>query len=326
MGLAILKKVFAGLAPIADVKMALCNVSDAKVLSDLHKRIEAARKYDRETAERRNYWGELAVWSERRLGELIIESKSQGVIGNAPKPDHKNSSSDTLSLLLGTSTEEQARQISSRAQKLAAVEKCVIEQAIEDLTSRNEEITKAAVRKQLAGAHVGFSCGENEWYTPAPYIEAAREVMRGIDLDPASSEVAQKVVQAGTYYTMDDDGLSKVWFGNVWMNPPYSKDLISRFTERMRLSYEDGQIAQSITLVNNATETTWFQQLASVASAFCFRSGRIRFCDATGEPAKSPLQGQCFIYLGASSKRFCTAFASFGLVCTRQITAGRLDS
>ena len=33
--------------------------------------------------------------------------------------------------------------------------------------------------------------GEVEWYTPAAYVESARKVMCGIDLDPASNQTAQ---------------------------------------------------------------------------------------------------------------------------------------
>ena len=59
----------------------------------------------------------------------------------------------------------------------------------------------------------------------------------------------------------------------LWLNPPYSRDLISKFAEKL----VDSDFSQAIVLVNNATETEWFQLLSRVSSAVCFHSGRIRF-------------------------------------------------
>jgi DDE superfamily endonuclease len=49
--------------------------------------------------------------------------------------------------------------------------------------------------------------GEFEWYTPAEHVELVREVLGGIDLDPASNDKAQEVVRAAAYFTKADDGL-----------------------------------------------------------------------------------------------------------------------
>src|SRR5262249_56141272 len=70
----------------------------------------------------------------------------------------------------------------------------------------------------VRGTH---NTGYYEWYTPARYIELAREVLGEIDLDPASSAKAQEIVKAQRYFTLEQDGLIRPWHGRVWLNPPY---------------------------------------------------------------------------------------------------------
>ena len=162
--------------------------------------------------------------------------------------------------------------------------------------------------------HVSHNSGENEWYTPSEYIESARAVMGGIDLDPASSEIANRTVKAAKYYTKEDDGLKQEWTGKVWMNPPYAQPLIRQFSEAVSERYRSGKIDEAIVLVNNATETGWFQTMVKESSAICFPRTRIRFLDMDGNPSGAPLQGQAILYFGFDKNVFKNEFSKYGAV------------
>lgn len=161
--------------------------------------------------------------------------------------------------------------------------------------------------------HVTNNSGENEWYTPAEYIEAAREAMRQIDLDPASSAEANTIVKAGAFYTGSDDGLSREWRGMVWMNPPYSGGLIGPFCEKLVEHVQAGDVPAACVLVNNATETEWFQRLIAHSAAVCLLNRRVRYWHP-GRGSKTPLQGQAIVYFGAEPGRFADAFDTLGTV------------
>ena len=69
-------------------------------------------------------------------------------------------------------------------------------------------------------ANIRHSSATNEHYTPLAFVTAAREVMGGIDLDPASSPKANEQIQAKLIYTPENNGFTKPWHGRIFLNPP----------------------------------------------------------------------------------------------------------
>jgi len=255
--------------------------------------IQYARSYA-SRAERK--MGEMLAATERAKGTRVAGGNTGGPVVLPPVED-----APTLAELGITKRE------SSDAQFLAKLP----EEEFEEVATGKKTIAEA--RRESAKPHVSNNSGDNEWYTPAEFIEAARAVMGSIDLDPASSEEANAVVKATRFYTAEEDGLTREWSGAVWMNPPYAGDLIGKFIEKLCDAHGIGAMSQACVLVNNATETRWFQTAASAASAIAFPCGRVKFW----HPRKTamPLQGQAVLYLGDNVDGFHQEFSRFGMVC-----------
>ena len=79
----------------------------------------------------------------------------------------------------------------------------------------HEQLCGPQYRKYLAEEadhnHRAQGSSENEWYTPPECLKAVYDVLGSIDLDPASSDAAQKIVRAKAYFTKEQDGLKQDW-------------------------------------------------------------------------------------------------------------------
>lgn len=158
----------------------------------------------------------------------------------------------------------------------------------------------------------------NEWYTPAKYIEAARAVMGGIDLDPASCEVANRTVKATQYYTIDDNGLDQPWQGKIWLNPPYGRMYkntgTSVFVAKAIKDYHEGTIEQVIILTMMGMYAGWFFKLLQYP--VCFLEEKPLFCLPDGTKTTHGFAA-CCTYLGPNEAKFVEAFSQFGTIAKR---------
>jgi hypothetical protein len=184
------------------------------------------------------------------------------------------------------------------------------EEAMQELHT-SERIASIVIAPLIGNNYRALGTGENEWYTPKKYIEAARSVLEKIDCDPASTKAANKIVKAETYWTANDDGLTKRWQGNVFLNPPYSRELIAAFIDKLVDEIDAGHTKEAILLTNNNTECQWFRKAKAKAQLICFTDHRIEFQDTRGE-RRWPTQGQAFFYFGNHPEKFEEHFEQFG--------------
>ena len=130
------------------------------------------------------------------------------------------------------------------------------------------------------GSHHSAAAGTDVWLTP-PDIMAALGGPESFDLDPCAP-LDRPWDMARQHYTIADNGLMRPWHGRVWLNPPYSNNVIGRWMGRM------ADHAHGIALIFARTETQVFHDSVwRAADALLFMEGRLHFHDAAGVRAKA---------------------------------------
>lgn len=128
----------------------------------------------------------------------------------------------------------------------------------------------------------------DEWYTPPSIFTK----LGHFDLDPCAAPAPLWKI-ADVNYTVLDDGLSKPWFGRVWLNPPYSRPLLEQFVNKLA-DYGNG-----IALLFNRCDCKLFQDVIfQKADGILFIKGRLKFFSVNGEQNGSAGCGSVLIAFG----------------------------
>lgn len=284
-------------------------------VKDILDRATAMEKYaiQAKDTELSRHATEIRLRAERRLGELMAEQpKASGTRGQLKGRDSSGGTKTDPPEKSAPTLVDQGidKHLADRARKAAAMPEAKYEAKIARQVGMAE---KAASAVGKAAHPKSEFTGEVEWYTPPEYLDAARSVLGGIDLDPASSELAQQTVQAGAYFTVEDNGLAREWSGRVWLNPPYKQPYIADFMRKISEEVTSGRVSEAIALTHNYTDTEWFHVGVLACSAVCFTRGRVKFISSDGEIA-APTQGQAFFYFGRNVHRFAEVFGRVGFV------------
>ena len=153
----------------------------------------------------------------------------------------------------------------------------------------------------------------NEWYSPPEIVDAAKLVMGGIDLDPATSFEANQTVGATAYYTKSDDGLSLPWRGRVWLNPPYGT-LAPKFFVKLCEEYEAERVTMACLLLGvHHLTTRWFQRVEGFAAILCLPAGRLKFSGRLAN-GNEPMHGSAILGVGVNPDYFRQAFGEVGII------------
>lgn len=127
----------------------------------------------------------------------------------------------------------------------------------------------------------------NEHFTPPYIVEAVRNTMGAIDLDPASCGVAnQKIIQATEFFS--NNGLEKKWKGKVFLNPPGGKiknqSSQKIWFNRLISEWGKGEVSQAVFIAFNLEIIRMLPNVLELPH--CIPSQRLRYWSAdphTGE-------------------------------------------
>ena len=144
----------------------------------------------------------------------------------------------------------------------------------------------------------------DEWYTPPEIFKILGE---RFTLDPCSPG-GNHWVPADRWFTKEDDGLSKIWTGFVFMNPPFGGR--NGHIPWLKKFFDHGN---GIAIVRAYTSSAWFHDYATQADAMFFPKGKTKFIRPDGSIGKAPGHGVVLLAAGDRAVETLSRAKAFGL-------------
>lgn len=239
----------------------------------------------------RNYMRVYEKRAELKSANVADLSSAYRAVGLLSDGSDKNESQ------IGSDSEDPERGESKEEEKSAGAT------VVED----SEQQQSSPLLDTESEQSVHFKSTTDKWNTPPEIIEASGHVLQGITLDPCSNDSENPNIPADHYFTEDDDGLSKQWFGTVYMNPPYGR-VIADWVSKLCGEWKAGHLVSAICLVPSRTDTKWFDLLHAYPR--CYIRGRLSF---SGHENSAPFPSMV-VYFGPDIERFKKGFQPIGRI------------
>ncbi len=173
---------------------------------------------------------------------------------------------------------------------------------------------------------IQHSAKSDAWLTPLPIVKLVRYALGQIDLDPASSSLANERIRASRYINEQEDGLSTDWpaWCSVYINPPGGKagkrGKTIQFWQKLMEYRATGSLKHAIWMGFSIEQLQSTQNKGCPAMGefpLCIPARRIAFDDEVGVNRSSPSHSNVIAYIPGSvdnTDGFIEAFHSLGTI------------
>ena len=130
-----------------------------------------------------------------------------------------------------------------------------------------------------------LTSNKDDWETPSLLFRKLNEKY-SFDLDAAASDENHKV---DNYFTENDDALKQRWGGNVFVNPPYGRNIRAWVEKAYQESVRDPN-RKIVMLIPSRTDTSYWHDFIFPHADIEFIRGRLKFevNGQAGNPAPFP--------------------------------------
>ena len=142
---------------------------------------------------------------------------------------------------------------------------------------------------------VHFKSDRQDWATPDNFVEWIQSEHNLVfSLDAAASDHNHK---APNYITKEMDSLNMNWSGNVWLNPPFGRELPD-WMRKCAQQISNKNVNLIYVLIPARTDTKWFHEIVMPhADKVYLIKGRFNFrFDRAVEGANAPFPSMLVVY------------------------------